>query len=224
MMAARLTPELESMIDINQSAFIRKRSVHDNFKSMQSAAKLFKQRKILKLLLKLGIAKAFDAVSWSFFLHVLEYRGFGPHRRNWMAMLLSPASTRVQLNGERGKPIDLARGLQQGHPISPMLFIVVMNVLHRLLNRVAQMNGIQQLGSRAATHHCPLYVDDAVLFIMPTDQDLTMTSAILNLFGVASSKPTCKSAWSHQYVAWKITWIKCASCYYARLLTSQSPP
>lgn len=62
-MALRLAPELEALIDVNQSAFIQRRSIHDNFMFVRASAKLFKQRKIPKVLLKLDIAKAFDTVS-----------------------------------------------------------------------------------------------------------------------------------------------------------------
>lgn len=70
-MAQRLAPELNNLIDVNQSAFIKQRSIQDNFKFVQTAAKIFKQRKLHKILLKLDIAKAFDTVSWPFLLQVL---------------------------------------------------------------------------------------------------------------------------------------------------------
>lgn len=77
MMALRLAPELNALVDINQSAFIKKRSIHDNFKFVQASAKVFKQRRIPKLLLKLDFAKAFDTVSWPFLLQVMRFIGFG---------------------------------------------------------------------------------------------------------------------------------------------------
>lgn len=61
-----------------QSAFIQNRSIHDYFMLVHATARLFKQRKIPKLLLKLDIAKAFDTVVWPFLLQVLEARGFRP--------------------------------------------------------------------------------------------------------------------------------------------------
>lgn len=137
MMARRLAPELEKIVDVNQSAFIQQRSIHDNFRFVQASAKLLKQRKILKLLLKLDIAKAFGTISWPFMLQGLQQHGFGPKWRNWLTVLLSTASTRVLLNGEPGKPIDLARGIRQGDPLLPALFLLVMDVLHKLLIHAA---------------------------------------------------------------------------------------
>lgn len=192
MMAGRLAPELETMVDVNQSAFIKRRSIHDNFKFVQTSAKLFKQRKTAKLLLKLDIAKAFDTVSWPFLLQVLEHRGFGPRWRNCIALLLSTASTRILLNGEPGQPIDLVRGLRQGDPLSPMLFILVMDVFHRLLSHAAQQALLKPIGHRAIAHQCSLYADDAILFVTPTVQDLMATKALSSSVRPQGCAPNAK--------------------------------
>lgn len=191
MMARRVAPELHDLVDVNQSAFIKSRSIHDNFKFVQAAARLFKQRRIPKLLLlKLDIAKAFDTVSWPFLLQILQHAGFGPRWRDWTSILLSTASTRVLLNGIPGKQIRLARGLRQGDPLSPLLFLLVMDVFHRMITHAASNQMLQPIGHRGITHQCSLYADDTVLFLAPTEQDLTTTVALLSLFGNASGLRT----------------------------------
>lgn len=72
LLANHLAPELDRLIDINQSAFIKKRSIHDNFKFVEQVAKSLHRKKKALLLLKLDISKAFDTVSWSFLLQVLQ--------------------------------------------------------------------------------------------------------------------------------------------------------
>lgn len=96
------------------------------------------------------------------------------------------ASTRIHLNGDPGQPIRLAHGLRQGEPLSPMLFVMVMNVLNMLLNHATKQELLHPIGHRALHHHYSLYVDDAVLFNTPTDQDLIAVTSILELFGEAS--------------------------------------
>jgi hypothetical protein len=59
----------------NQSAFVKGCMIHDNFKYVQVAAKLLHLRKLPILLLKVHITRAFDSVSWSFLLEVLEHMG-----------------------------------------------------------------------------------------------------------------------------------------------------
>ena len=128
-MANRLAPELDNLVGVNQSAFIKKRSIHDNFKFVEQAARLLHRKRKPALLLKLDISKAFDTVSWPFLLQVLEALGFGIRWRDWIASLVSTASTRVLLNGNPGNLICNVRGLRQGDPLSPMLFILVMEML-----------------------------------------------------------------------------------------------
>lgn len=90
---------------------------------------------------------------------------------------------KVLLNGMPGRNIQLARGLQQGDPLSPMLFLLVMDVFHRLITHAARNQVLQPIGHSGITHQCSLYADDAMLFLTPSEQDLTTTAALLSLFG-----------------------------------------
>lgn len=71
LLANRLAPQLDHLIAVNQSAFIKKRSIHDNFKFVEQAAKTLHRKKKSSLLLKLDISKAFDTVAWPFLLQLL---------------------------------------------------------------------------------------------------------------------------------------------------------
>jgi hypothetical protein len=109
-LARRLAPRLKDIVAQNQSAFIKGRSIHDNFCSVQLACRWLHNRKFALVLLKIDIAKAFDSVAWPFLLEVLQHIGF-PHRwSNWISILLSIAST--LLNGRPGRRIAHARGLR----------------------------------------------------------------------------------------------------------------
>ena len=189
-LANRLAPELDNLVGVNQSAFIKKRSIHDNFKFVEQAARLLHRKRKPALLLKLDISKAFDTVSWPFLLQVLEALGFGIRWRDWIASLVSTASTRVLLNGDPGNLICNARGLRQGDPLSPMLFILVMEMLQRLFQRAASLGILSPPASQVIQHQCSLYADDVVLFVNPAAQDMITTKEILALFGDASGLHT----------------------------------
>jgi hypothetical protein len=100
MLATRLAPRMESLVDRNQCAFIRKRCIHDNFMLVQQTARFLRREKEPRVMLKLDIARAFDSVSWGFLVEVLRKLGFGPRFRELVSILLSTSSTRVLLNGE----------------------------------------------------------------------------------------------------------------------------
>ena len=75
-LAKRLAPRLKDIVAPNQSAFIKGRSTHDNFRSVQLACRWVHCKKFASVLLKVDIVKAFDSVAWSFLLEVLEHIGF----------------------------------------------------------------------------------------------------------------------------------------------------
>lgn len=85
------------------------------------------------MLLKLDITKAFDSVSWPFLLEVLQHLGFGARWCDMLAKLLRSSSTRVLVNGEPRELIYHQSGLRQGDPLSPMLFVCVMDVLNSII-------------------------------------------------------------------------------------------
>jgi hypothetical protein len=89
LLAKRLGPRLHELVESNQSAFMRGRSIHDNFMLVQQSIKSLHKRKVDSLFLKLDISKAFDSVSWAFLLEVLSHLGFGPIWRNLISNLLA---------------------------------------------------------------------------------------------------------------------------------------
>lgn len=82
------------------------------------------------VLLKIDVAKAFDTIAWPFLIEVLEHMGFGQHWRDWISLLLGSTNTKILLNGQPGRQICHARGLRQSDPLSPMLFVLVMEVIN----------------------------------------------------------------------------------------------
>ena len=130
LLANRLAPLPDSLVSKCQSAFI-KRSIHDNFLYVQNIVRAMQKMKLPTLFLKLDIHKAFDTVSWSYLLEVLQALGFGPRWREWVSILFRTMSSRVLLNGQQGPAFSHNRGVRQGDPLSPMLFILAMDPLQR---------------------------------------------------------------------------------------------
>lgn len=189
-MANRLAGRLGEIVASNQSAFVKGRSLHDNFALVQQTARLLHCQKRSAVMLKLDISKAFDSVSWAFLLEVLAHRGFGDKWRSLLSNLLSTSSTRILPNGEPGDVIRHQRGLRQGDPLSPMLFIIVMDVLTTMVLKAEALELLQPLASRQHGHRMSVYVDDVALFISPRDQDMSTVKRILDIFGSASGLHT----------------------------------
>jgi len=138
----------------------------------------------------LDISKAFDSVSWPFLLEVLHQLGFGQRWCNLICLILSTSSTRVLVNREPGDGFFHNRGLRQGDPLSPMLFILVMEVLNSLIKYSSGPQLLQLLAVQRSVHRASFYADDAIIFLRPNETDLRVMKQILNIFGIASGLHT----------------------------------
>jgi hypothetical protein len=139
-MARRLAPRLDELVPFSQTAFIKGRSIHENYVFVKGLVQQFHKRKEEMILLKLDISKAFDTVSWCFLLSMLKFRGFGPSWRRWLSMIFVTEKTSILINGVASNPFKPARGLRQGDPLSPLLFVLVMDSLQALVDQARTMH------------------------------------------------------------------------------------
>jgi hypothetical protein len=107
---------------------------------------------------------------------------FGLIWRDIISGLLLSSSTRVLLNGILGEVIQCRRGLQQGDPLSPMLFILAMNVLGFLISKVESVGMLQPLSARTLQHRVSFYADDVVLFLRPSMDEISITVDMLDFW------------------------------------------
>ncbi|WVZ96579.1 hypothetical protein U9M48_042196 [Paspalum notatum var. saurae] len=181
LLAVRLAAHLHGLVSCNQTAFVWGRVLHDSYKFVQAAAAHFRKKKIPVPLLKIDISKAFDTISWKFLLDVLQALGFSQRWRDWVAILLSLASSSILVNGMPGRKILHRRGVRQGDSLFPMLFILAMDAFNRLVDRAGRRGILSKLG-----YHCSLYADDVILFVSSTTREAVRVKRLLEVFGNAS--------------------------------------
>jgi hypothetical protein len=162
--------------------FIVDRYIQDNFRFMHTMANIIHTRQQACLLLKVDITKAFDSVTWLFLLEVLEFIDFLAIWRDSISSLLSTASMRIILNGVSVDAIHHSRGLRQGDSLSPMLFLMIMEVINTLLHKADGWPPLQGLGMHDITHRAAFYVNNLIQFIRPDALDLLTLREIFNLF------------------------------------------
>lgn len=185
-LARRLSVYIDKLISSAQSAFIRRRCIQDNFLYVRGLARHYHRSKTPACLIKFDITKAFDSVSWEYILQLLTIRGFPQKWNDWLAILLRSSSLSILLNGCPGQSITHRRGLRQGDPLSPYLFILAIDALNNIFNLATEQGFLTPLRGRQASLRISMYADDAVVFTNPKREDISCILAIMKAFGDAS--------------------------------------
>ena len=186
MLALRARKRMKEVVAANQSAFIQGRNLHDNFLLVRQVARNIQERKEPGVFLKLDISRAFDSLSWPFLFEVLRQKGFGAKWIGWISILLRTASTKVGVIGVPGKSVIHACGLRQGDPVSPLLFVIAMDVLTHIFRKGAEEGVLSSFRGITPMQRVSIYADDVALFIRPIEGDLNFVRSALQAFGRAS--------------------------------------
>ena len=96
-------------------------------------------RKSKAVILKLDFEKAYDKVNWDLLLKCLEIRGFGKTWCSWMEKILHNGTVSVKLNNTSGPYFQSHKGVRQGDPVSPLLFVIAMEALSSLFRKGAEL-------------------------------------------------------------------------------------
>ena len=182
-LATRLAPLMNTLISPAQSAFIKNRSIHDNFMFVRNFARRLHRNMTPALLFKLDIRKAFDAVRWDYLIDRLRRLGFPSRFCDWISAILRTSTSRILLNGVPTAPIRHGRGLRQGDPLSPLLFDIAIDPLQQVLELATARGDLSRLRGRGAFFRISLYADDAAIFMAPIKEEITNLAHILTSFG-----------------------------------------
>lgn len=163
----RLRPLLPDIISEEQSAFLRGRDISDNILLAQEMmAHLNRGTRGHNMMLKLDMMKAFDRVSWVFLRRLLLKMGFHFHFVDVIMNNLSSGWFSVLINGTPASLFQSTRGLKQGDPLSPLLFILLTEALSRGIKALIQHGSFAPFalprGSPIVSHLC--FADDLIVF------------------------------------------------------------
>ncbi|KAL0290483.1 UNVERIFIED_CONTAM: Retrovirus-related Pol polyprotein from type-2 retrotransposable element R2DM [Sesamum radiatum] len=138
----RMRSILDTLISPSQNAFVPGRSIGDNVLLAQELFSGYNQRNLPpRCALKVDLRKAYDTVEWDFLKAALTLFGFPERFIQWIAECVTTPSYSVCINGAPHGFFRGARGLRQGDPMSPFLFVLVMEVLTLILRQRIEQNG-----------------------------------------------------------------------------------
>lgn len=191
-LAERLKPWLSGAISENQSAFIPGRLITDNVLIAHELMHSLhtKNLKTKHMALKVDISKAFDKVEWDFIIAVMWRMGFCETWCSWIYTCMSTVTYSVLVNGEPSKPVTPSRGIRQGDPISPYLYIICTEGLSALIKnniRLHQLHGYKASRGGPTISHL-LFADDSIVFCRATEDECRVLMQTLREYQRASGQ------------------------------------
>ncbi|XP_074266637.1 uncharacterized protein LOC141589915 [Silene latifolia] len=210
-LANRLKQFLGSLVSENQSAFTPGRLISDN---ILIAFEMFHYMKNARsggghMALKLDMAKAYDRVEWVFLEKVLLSMGFDG---NWVGNVMRCVrivSYEVLINGSPSEAFVPSRGLRQGDPLSPYLFILCAEVLSSMIRRKVEegvLHGIRVAPLSPFISHL-FFADDSIIFVKVSEVQARVVMDLLGKYERASgqlvSKEKTTVSFSKGTAAWR---------------------
>lgn len=123
-LAKRMKKVMEKLIGDAQSAFLMDRNILDGVVVLNELTEDAKRAKKSRLIVKVDFARAYDSVEWEYLFKILRSMRFPEIWVRWIKECITTASANILVNGSPAGNFRLERGIRQGDPLSPFLFLV----------------------------------------------------------------------------------------------------
>lgn len=140
--ANRLVKFLPKLMNENQVGYVQDRNIVENIRTIQDLLYFTKNKDIPGLMIMIDFEKAFDSLDWQFLDLVLKKFNFGPSITKWVKTFYTGVSSCVINKGVTSEYFPVERGVRQGDPLSPYLFILSVEVLACAIRQNKEIKGI----------------------------------------------------------------------------------
>lgn len=156
---------IKPMLSKEQLGFLDNGKIMDAIVVAQESMHNIKVKKLKYLVMKLDLIKAYDQVSWDFLCLILFQIGLSLEATNWIMGCVNYVNFVVLVNGEPTICFKSSRGLHQGFPLSPLLFLLIIKGLSRMINNAKEEGTLEgvKISMVLRITHLP-FVDDVILF------------------------------------------------------------
>ncbi|GKV50261.1 hypothetical protein SLEP1_g56973 [Rubroshorea leprosula] len=187
-LANRLKFVVAEIVSKTQSAFVGGRQLVDSVLVLNEVVEEIKRKKQPAFVFKADFEKAYDCVDWSFLDWMMESFGFGSKWRGWIRECLSTARISILVNGSPTKEFEMGKGLRQGDPLSPFLFLMIAEGLQGLVKRAVKeemLHGIE-IGKKELSVSLLQFADDTIIMGRADAENIRMVKDILIWFELMS--------------------------------------
>ena len=213
--AGRLLRLIASVVSPDQTCGVPGRSISENLTTLRDLVSYAEMENIPVALLSLDQEKAFDRVDWAFLSRTLETMGFGPGFRQWVRLFYCNAESAVVVNGWTSPSFSPSRRVRQSCPLSPLLYVLVVEVLAANIRTSPNIVGVTLPGTFEELRSSG-YADDTTVAVT-TEVSITEVFSIYDLYergsGAKLNRGKSKGLWIG---AWKdrqdsphgLEWVK----------------
>ena len=177
--ANRLKTHLHKLINNDQTGFLKGRFIGENIRLIDSVVNYTAAKKIPGLLLFLDFEKAFDTLEWPFIQKTLISFGFGPSIVQWFKTFYNNIESCIMNNGWASNFFSVHRGVRQGCPLSPYLFILSAEILAKAIRKNEDIKGLLVKDTEIKLSQ---YADDTTLILDGSEKSLSEALRVLESF------------------------------------------
>ena len=185
MLANQLRGVLSSLISTFQSTFIPGRQTTNSIVLSEEIVTAWWRDGTTGFMWKVDFAKAYDSIDWRFLCNALRHRGFSETWVHWVKQSVTTSTFPVLLNGRpQGGWIHPQRGIRQGCPLAPLLFILAVDALAICTLQVCLPGALTGFQSASLLEGIPLlqYANDTTFFIQGSMVAAQTLSTMMGIF------------------------------------------